>query len=258
MRCRRCVFVCTLMWCCRLPLAGVMASKDTREWSVVPVAGQPNGTDPGTHYSVVSRSTGRCLAVNQVNTTDSPVLLPCDASNPLEQTWAFGKGMHSPSSLYSVKTGQALAVHENTLFSDTSKYKGGNDQFPTPAASYGETNLQMVRRVDQNGCTRRGCENYDDKQMWWYDPVDSLLRQSTYTASLNHPMDGGADQSGGGNGYLTQRTPTYQHHCLAYAPIKTSCDMPCAAIDCPVNPFTCLKELANSVPVRVVPYAKHG
>ena len=52
--------------------------------------------------------------------------------------------------------------------------------------------------------------------MWWFDPSESLLRLSSYVASLNHPRDGGAGQSGGGNGYLTPKTPTYQHHCLAH------------------------------------------
>lgn len=51
--------------------------------------------------------------------------------------------------------------------------------------------------------------------MWWFDPAESLLRLSTYTASLNHAVGGGAGLSGGGAGYLTPKTPTYQHHCLA-------------------------------------------
>ena len=85
-----------------------------------------------------------------------------------------------------------------------------------PSAAYGATTLQMVARHDQQGCARRGCENYDDTQMWWFDPVDSLLRLSTYTASLNHAVNGGQQLTGGGTGFLTPKTPTYQHHCLAH------------------------------------------
>ena len=68
----------------------------------------------------------------------APVLLPCDDSNP-EQAWDFGKGIHSPSSLYSVKSGNALGVDSATLFSAAHKYKGGNDPFQVtrPLAEYG-------------------------------------------------------------------------------------------------------------------------
>jgi hypothetical protein len=52
--------------------------------------------------------------------------------------------------------------------------------------------------------------------MWFWDPHESLLRLSTYTASLNHAEHGGQGLSGGGTGYLTPKTPTYQHHCLAH------------------------------------------
>jgi hypothetical protein len=43
----------------------------------------------------------------------------------------------------------------------------------------------------------------------------STLHQA-YTASLNHAEHGGQGLSGGGTGYLTPKTPTYQHHCLAH------------------------------------------
>ena len=65
----------------------------------------------------------------------APVLLPCDDSNP-EQAWDFGKGIHSPSSLYSVKSGNALGVDSATLFSSAHKYKGGNDPFQVCTAAY--------------------------------------------------------------------------------------------------------------------------
>jgi hypothetical protein len=203
------------------------------------------------HYQIRSLSTGRCLS----NTGNSaPVLLPCDASRP-EQAWAFGKGLHSPSSLYSVQSNQALGVDSSTLFSAQHKYKGGHDPYDVSSISYGETNLKMVNRQDQTNCGRRGCENYDDTQMWWFDPVrkhlliflsrqlilanrkfvktssgqtletlktetflqiEKVLRLSTYTASLNHAENGGQGLSGGGTGFLTPKTPTYQHHCLAH------------------------------------------
>ena len=215
------------------------------EWSVT--------NRSGGHYQVKSLSTGRCLTDMGTSQDSSghlasqssgaPVLLPCDDSNP-EQAWDFGKGINSPSSLYSVKSGNALGVDSATLFSSAHKYKGGNDPFQVtrplaecglqnivslgsvshtdravlqvPSAAYGATTLQMVARHDQQGCARRGCENYDDTQMWWFDPVDSLLRLSTYTASLNHAVNGGQQLTGGGTGYLTPKTPTYQHHCLAH------------------------------------------
>lgn len=186
-------------------LEGRPLYQDNREWAM-------SETNASGHYIITSLSTGRCLSAAG---SGAPVLLPCNVSKP-EQVWAFGRGIGSPTSLYSVQSGLALAVDEATLYSTTSRYKGGHDQFPTPSAAYGQTILKMEPRQDQKGCSRRGCENYDDKQMWFYDPVDSLLRQSSYTASLNHPMNGGSGQSGGGNGYLTPRTPTYQHHCLAH------------------------------------------
>ena len=45
--------------------------------------------------------------------------------------------------------------------------------------------------------------------MWYYDPTESLLRMSTFTASINHKNDG--------EGYtLTPKVPTWRHHCLAH------------------------------------------
>ena len=81
-----------------------------------------------------------------------------------KKAWAFGKGINSPSSLYSVQTGAALAVDPTTLFGSTYKYKGGKDPFPVPSAAYGDTNLKMVPRKDQQACERRGCENYGATQ----------------------------------------------------------------------------------------------
>ena len=100
------------------------------------------------------------------------LLVPCDASKA-EQAWGFGKGIHSPSSMYSVQSNQALAVDDSTLFSAPHQYKGGKDAYPVPSTAYGATILKMVGRAEQKGCGRRGCENYDDTQMWFWDPVES-------------------------------------------------------------------------------------
>ena len=132
------------------------------------------------------------------------VLLPCNASD-VDQAFSFGQGLHSPSSLYSVATGGALAVSNSTLHGQTY----GKDAFPVPSAAYGDTILQLVQRYDQDGCTSRDCQNYDDTQMWYYDPTEQMLRASTFYASVNHKNDG--------NGYtLTKKVPTYRHHCLAH------------------------------------------
>lgn len=200
--------------------AAAATSEDNREWQVLPLPSLPlhsganaSARTTDSYYQLKSLSTGRCLSAAGGG---SPVLLPCDATHTA-QAWGFGKGIHSPSSIYSAADGnQALAVDPATLFSATHKYKGGNDPFPVPSAAYGATTLKMAKRLDQNGCSRRGCENYDSTQMWFFDPVESLLRLSTYTASLNHADHGGAGLSGGGTGYLTPKTPTYQHHCLAH------------------------------------------
>jgi hypothetical protein len=83
------------------------ASQDNKEWRVEPLPNAAAG-----HHLVRSLSTGRCLSTNG---TGSPVLLPCDASDAA-QAWAFGKGIHSPSSLYSVPSGLALGADPSTLF----------------------------------------------------------------------------------------------------------------------------------------------
>merc|ERR1712039_76074 len=67
----------------------------------------------------------------------------------------------------------------------------------------------MGTPFDQASCTSRNCQNYDPSQMWFYSPVDKKLRQSTYVASMNHKQIGEGYQ-------LTQKVPTWQHHCLAH------------------------------------------
>lgn len=73
-----------------------------------------------------------------------------------------------------------VAPTRSTLFSTQHKYKGGHDPFDVSSVAFGEQKIHMVNRQDQSNCGRRGCENYDDTQMWWFDPVDKLLRLSTY------------------------------------------------------------------------------
>lgn len=85
---------------------------------------------------------------------------PCDESAP-EQVFAFGKGLHSPSSLYNVHTGMALAIGNATLHSKMY----GKDPVGVPSSAYGDTVLGFVPRADQDVCTSRNCQNYDDTQV---------------------------------------------------------------------------------------------
>ena len=62
----------------------------------------------------------------------------------------------------------------------------------------------------QGVCASRSCQGYDPSQMWYYSKTDGMLRQSTYTASINHRITGA--------GYvLTEKVPTWRHHCLSHA-----------------------------------------
>jgi hypothetical protein len=176
---------------------GPAASADPRLWSVKPSATK-------NAYIITSSSTGRCLAANASGTAGLIVtLLPC-VDSPLQQ-WTFDKGAHTVTSVTNVGVGMALAVGNETLFS--AQY--GKDAFPVSAAAYGEAGLILVPPYDQANCTSRDCQNYDPSQMWFYSASDSLFRQATYTASINH--------KNGGDGYtLTSKVPTYQHHCLSH------------------------------------------
>ena len=142
------------------------------------------------------------------------VLMPCDASSAA-QGWGFGKGLHSPSSMcvilkliilcfhslakddtekfvrctcrYAASApGLALAIGNDTLFS--ASYN--KDAHSVPSTSYGDTSLIFTPRADQDACTSRDCQNYDDTQMWYFDPTERLLRASTYVASINHKASG--------------------------------------------------------------------
>ena len=138
---------------------------------------------------------GLCLSRGHLAPTPAPgpspaptgrvVLLPCNASDP-QQAFGFGKGLHSPSSVYHVATDLAIAIANNTLHGQTF----GSDAFPVPSAAYGEVNLALVPRWDQDVCTSRDCQNYDNSQMWYYSPTEQLLRASTFVGSINHKNDG--------------------------------------------------------------------
>ena len=138
---------------------------------------------------------GLCLSRGHLAPTPAPapspapsgrvVLLPCNASDP-QQAFGFGKGLHSPSSVYHVATDLAIAIANNTLNGQTY----GSDAFPVPSAAYGEVNLALVPRWDQDVCTSRDCQNYDNSQMWYYSPTEQLLRASTFVGSINHKNDG--------------------------------------------------------------------
>eukprot|EP01043_Picozoa_sp_COSAG02_P008017 COSAG02_NODE_249_length_27097_cov_30.179155_6_plen_252_part_00 len=155
---------------------------DTREWSVTPLtdadsAGQPRDT-AAKLFTIKSLSTGRCLTLSEPNeyyVNQSVVLLPCNQTSP-GQRWGFGKGIHSPSSIFSAVAPElALAIGNDTLFS--ASY--GKDAHMVPSAAYGDTTLTFSPRVDQQDCTSRNCQNYDNKQMWYYDPTEQLLRATT-------------------------------------------------------------------------------
>jgi hypothetical protein len=146
---------------------------DNRVWSVTPVG----SAEPSIKYTIKSLSTGRCLTITAPPSPDAAadasgqpdgssngvVLLPCNASSA-QQMFGFGKGLHSPSSIYPVSSPtNALAIGNDTLFS--AKY--GADPLSVPSASYGDTTLHFQPRTDQDTCTSRNCQNYDDTQMWY-------------------------------------------------------------------------------------------
>lgn len=165
-------------------VAFARGSTDTREWSVTPA---PDG-DTGTKlFTIKSLSTDRCLTIadlapspDHVATgsgvpTSRVVLLPCNETSEA-QRWGFGKGLHSPSSMFPATTpDMALTIGNDTLFS--ASY--GKDPVDVPSAAYGDTTLTFTARADQDGCTSRNCQNYDNKQMWYYDPTENLLRATT-------------------------------------------------------------------------------
>jgi hypothetical protein len=114
------------------------------------------------------------------------------------------------TSLTSESTGSALAVSNSSLFGVVHPLGGKrSDEFPTPDLAYGEPGIVLAEPYDEGVCGGRDCQGYDPSQMWYYSKMDGMLRQSTYTASINHRV--------AGNGYvLTEKVPTWRHHCLAH------------------------------------------
>lgn len=176
---------------------------DTRVWVTAPHA---SGT-PGT-VTIQNSATGRCLvpgAATGINNT--VVLLPCNASDPL-QAWGYGTGgAQTVSALVHTASGLALAVGNSTLFS---AQQTTPDQAPLPDAAYGGVTLGLEAFSPTLPCTTRSCEGYSPSQLWYGpDAADGFLAQATYTASINHCRDGDCY-------VLTPRAPTFQHHCLAH------------------------------------------
>ena len=194
---------------------------DTRTWSMAPASPGSRGNASSAAYTIQHRATGRCLstmpsAAPVFANEGRVVLLPCGTGTPELQQWRFGKGVHTVSSVVSVATGLALAVSNATLTSTPHTYPkdgklvpGTADEFPVSDAAFGEDALVLVPPYDQDGCADRDCQNYDNSQMWYYSPSEQLLRHSTYTASINHRVEG--------DGYtLTEKVPTWRHQCLAH------------------------------------------
>jgi len=132
-------------------------------------------------------------------------LVPCNDSDTLQQ-WHFDMGASTVTNVVNAKIGKALAVSNETLYSQVHATK---DAFAVSDAAYGYSGLVLVDPYDQPGCSGRGCQNYDPSQMWFYSPHDRMLRQATFTRSINH-------RDAGGKFELTPKMPTWRHHCLAH------------------------------------------
>lgn len=186
---------------------------DTRLWSVTPTAsaGAFRLRNRSVH-SLKNLATGRCLALAPGwNSSKLPlnqgaiVLLPCQEGDATQQ-WHFDKGVHTVTSVTNVAAGLALAVPNSTLAAS----QHGMDAFQVADAAYGKSPLVLVEPFVQAECNTRDCQDYDPSQMWYFSPTEGLLRHATYTASINHKSEGA--------GYtLTQKVPTWQHHCLGHA-----------------------------------------
>ena len=121
-------------------------------------------------YQIRSLATNRCLSAALQNTKSASgqkdhsrgtvVLMPC---NPVDsnQTFVFSKGINTVSSLVHAKSNLALAVSNATL--NSAMY--GKDALAVPSAAYGQTDLLLVTRYDQDACASRDCENYDNTQV---------------------------------------------------------------------------------------------
>jgi len=169
------------------------AGADTRHWSVKPVA--------TLKFLLINTATGRCLSSNTINQLQGAVvLLPCKTGDATQQ-WRFDKGAHTVTSITNVHAGLALAVPNSTLTAQTH----AKDTVQVSDAAYGDDALVLVKPYDQPGCTERDCQNYDESQMWYYSPTESLIRHATYTTPINRWLAS------------PQKVPTWRHHCLTHA-----------------------------------------
>eukprot|EP00051_Salpingoeca_urceolata_P019564 m.287063 g.287063 ORF g.287063 m.287063 type:complete len:606 (-) comp19442_c3_seq4:2113-3930(-) len=158
-------------------------------------------------FALKNTAANRCLSSldNSTATSTPPLgLLPCSADSA-QQQWFFVKGHTTVTAITNVANGLALAATQGWLFAANHS----TDPLPTPDASYGIQGLALVALYDEQPCTERDCQDYDPAQMWYYDPVKGFLRQSTFVASINHCFDGSCYE-------LTNKIPTWQHHCLAH------------------------------------------
>eukprot|EP00750_Incisomonas_marina_P009538 INCI16037.3.p1 GENE.INCI16037.3~~INCI16037.3.p1 ORF type:complete len:463 (+),score=74.76 INCI16037.3:826-2214(+) len=195
---------------------GAAAGLDTRVWKTILIPPPHLSIDDGNpKYQIVNDATGRCLTVAAPlpgsNQTNSTVLLPCltvEGRTNLASLWEFDRGVTTVTSISSALTGQALAVSNTTLYGASH----GQDAFAVSDFAYGQGGLVLLDEpFIQDECSSRDCQNYDPSQMWYFDRTNGLLRHSLYVSSINHKPDGP------GAGYtLTQKVPTFRHHCLAH------------------------------------------
>ena len=81
----------------------------------------------------------------------------------------------------------------------------------------------------------RDCQDYDETQKWFWSPTDGRLRHATFTASINHAVDGA--------GYaLTKKVPTWRHHCLAHVLSVDNSGTPSGHVEVWGGPLACIFE----------------
>jgi len=138
---------------------------------------------------------------------NGPAILPCNISDPY-QAWVFDRGVQTISGLVNVgqnKSGNAaLAIANSTLFTAAH----GTQDPVLPDGAYGINLLEFQKLHPEPTCTTRSCDDYDPWQMWYYDPVDLLVRSSIYVASINHCFEGDCYD-------LTKHWPATTHWCLS-------------------------------------------
>ena len=167
--------------------------RELRTWNVIAVQ---------EYFLLKNLATGRCLSVLHGKRV---VLLPCLLPSQ-EQHWSFDMGMSTVTGIRSVSAGLNLAISNSTLYGSAH----GHDSWNVSDSAYGQGGLVLVTPNIPGECTIRDCQNYDPTQMWFYSSHDGLLRHALYTSSINH-------QPPEGDGYtLTNKVPTFRHHCLAH------------------------------------------